>query len=155
MNRALETAFKAPVVMYDVGLGRAVGHRFLLLTHRGRRSGLVHRTMLEVLRWEPASRTAYVISGLGRDSQWLKNLEAGQGLEVRCGSDRFVPEHRMVTTDEAVVVLEEYETAHRLAARVIAPVLNRLADVDYDRTDASRRKVVEQLPVLALKPASS
>jgi deazaflavin-dependent oxidoreductase (nitroreductase family) len=153
MNRALEAALKAPVVMYDVGLGCVVGHRFLLLTHRGRKSGLVHRTMLEVLRWEPGSRTAYVISGLGRGSQWLKNLQAGQGLEVRCGGDRFVPTHRLLTTDEAAVVLEDYERAHGLAARLIPGVLNRLADVDYDGTDASRRRVVEQLPILALTPA--
>lgn len=153
MNRALEAAFKAPVVLYDVGLGRLVGRRFLLLTHRGRRSGLVYRTMLEVMRWEQATRTAYVMSGFGRGSQWLKNLQAGQGLEVRCGSDRFVPTHRILPIAEGVEVVEWYEQHHRLAARVIEPVLSRLTDLDYDGTDASRRLVVERLPVLALSPA--
>jgi hypothetical protein len=72
---------------------------------------------------------------------------------VRCGGDRFVPTHRLLTTDEAAVVLEDYERAHGLAARLIPGVLNRLADVDYDGTDASRRRVVEQLPILTLTPA--
>lgn len=153
MNPALKLAFKAPVVLYDLGLGRLVGHRFLLLTHRGRNSGLVHRTMLEVLCWEPATRTAYVMSGFGPGSQWLKNLEAGQGLEVRCGSDRFVPAHRVLPAKDAAGVLAGYERAHRIAARVVPRVLGSLAQVDYDGTEASRLRVVERLPVLALTPA--
>lgn len=152
MNPALKLVFKAPVALYDVGLGRVLGHRFLLLTHRGRKSGLVHRTMLEVMRWDPATSTAYVMSGFGRGSQWFQNLQAGQGLEVRCGGDRFVPAHRMLSTDEAVDVLVGYERRHRVAARVIARVLGRLVDMDYDRTIESRRRVVESLPILAFSP---
>lgn len=152
LGRVAGAVFRAPVPFYDLGLGVLLGHRFLLLTHRGRKTGLVRRTMVEVLRWEPATRTAYVISGLGEGSQWLRNLEAGGGLEVRCGGDRYVPQWRRVPIDEAADVLEDYEHRHRLAAFAIAPVLGRLAGVDYDGTDAARRAVAERLPVLRLSP---
>ncbi|HET8599035.1 MAG TPA: hypothetical protein VFL99_01830, partial [Segeticoccus sp.] len=66
LNRAARLAFKAPVPFYDLGLGTLVGHRFCLLTHRGRRSGFVYRTMLEVLDRDPASHVIHVIAGLGR-----------------------------------------------------------------------------------------
>ncbi|HET7305557.1 MAG TPA: nitroreductase family deazaflavin-dependent oxidoreductase [Segeticoccus sp.] len=152
LNRAARVLFKAPVPFYDLGLGALVGHRFCLLTHRGRRSGLVYRTMLEVLDRDPETRGIHVIAGLGRGSQWLQNLEAGGALEVRCGSDRFVPAYRVLATGEGAQVLAGYERDHRLAARVIAPVLGRLTGISYDGTDESRHRVVDQLPVIELRP---
>src|SRR5215204_4945342 len=36
---ALRLAFRLPIYLYWLGLGQLLGHRFMLLTHRGRRSG--------------------------------------------------------------------------------------------------------------------
>ncbi|HET9152482.1 MAG TPA: hypothetical protein VFN85_00025 [Solirubrobacterales bacterium] len=57
-------ALRQPVRLYDLGAGRLLGHRFLLLTHRGRRSGRLYRTMLEIVAWDGARREAVVMSGL-------------------------------------------------------------------------------------------
>ncbi len=45
---------RAPTRVYTAGFGWMFGHRFLVLTHRGRRSGREYRTMLEVVRWDAA-----------------------------------------------------------------------------------------------------
>jgi hypothetical protein len=37
---------KLPLLLYRLGLGWIFGHRFLLLTHKGRRSGKVRQTVL-------------------------------------------------------------------------------------------------------------
>ena len=48
-NRAIALGLRLPSYIYHLRLGGLLGHRFLLLTHRGRRSGLARRTPLEVL----------------------------------------------------------------------------------------------------------
>ncbi|HWD43055.1 MAG TPA: hypothetical protein VHM23_04920 [Actinomycetota bacterium] len=40
---------RAPGLLYDRHAGWLLGHRFLRLTHLGRRSGRRHRTVLEVV----------------------------------------------------------------------------------------------------------
>jgi hypothetical protein len=41
---------RLPILLYRLHLGWLLGHRFLLLTHVGRKSGLQRRTVLEVVR---------------------------------------------------------------------------------------------------------
>ena len=73
---------RAPVALYEIGGGRLLGHRFLLLTHRGRRSGRIYRTTLEVLSWEPVKGEAIVKSGFGLRVNWYLNSLSGGALEV-------------------------------------------------------------------------
>jgi hypothetical protein len=48
-------AVRLPILLYWLGLGWLLGHRFLLLTHRGRVSGQVRHTVLEVIRHDRAA----------------------------------------------------------------------------------------------------
>jgi hypothetical protein len=50
-SRALALALRLPSYIYRLRLGGLLGHRFLLLTHRRRKSGLTRRTPLEVLHY--------------------------------------------------------------------------------------------------------
>jgi hypothetical protein len=45
---------RLPRLLYRVGLGWLLGHRLAEITHRGRTSGRIHHTVVEVLRFEPA-----------------------------------------------------------------------------------------------------
>jgi hypothetical protein len=74
---ALKWLLRAPVALYGVRGGWLLGHRFLLLAHRGRRSGRVHRTVLEVVSWSASTREAVVVSGFGHSAQWYRNVLAG------------------------------------------------------------------------------
>jgi hypothetical protein len=58
----LRLGFKLPIALYRARLGWLLGHRFLLLTHRGRKSGKIHQTVLEVVRYDPATRESVALS---------------------------------------------------------------------------------------------
>ncbi len=148
----LRWALHLPTRLYDADLGRLLGHRFLMLTHVGRRTGRRYRTVLEVLEWRAGQHEAIVMSGFGPQSQWLRNLQAGGGEEVRIGRERWSPQLRMLEPAEATAVLAEYERRNRLAAPVVRIVLSRLARLRYDGSDEARRQVVETLPLLGLRP---
>jgi deazaflavin-dependent oxidoreductase (nitroreductase family) len=128
-----------------------LGHRFLMLTHRGRRSGRLYQTVLEVLRWDAEREEAIVMSGFGRQAQWYRNVIAGGAAEVHVGRDRFTPVVRSLGADDAVAELSDYERRHRLLTPVVRSVLSRLAGFTYDGSSASRRRLVEVLPVLAFR----
>lgn len=115
---------KAPVAFYSADLGWLFGHRFLLLAHRGRRSGRVYRTMLEVVAWDEAASEAVVMSGLGRRSQWYRNVLAADPVEVRIARLRFAPRVRVLDRGEAADVLAGYEARNRIVAPVVRAVLS-------------------------------
>ncbi len=146
----LRIALAAPRAIYRARLGWLLGHRFLLLTHRGRRSGQRYRTMLEVLRWRAAEHEAVVMSGFGPRAQWLRNVRAG-GSEIRIGREHW-PARRMLEPEEAVAVLAGYERRNRLLAPVVRRVLTRLTGERHDRTDAARARIVSALPLIAFRP---
>jgi deazaflavin-dependent oxidoreductase (nitroreductase family) len=114
---------RAPGLLYDRHAGWLLGHRFLRLTHLGRRSGRRHRTVLEVVGTGQAPGEVVVVAGWGRSADWFRNLQAGGGVEVAIGRRRFRPRHRVLGSGEAVAVLADYE-----------------------------RRLTGQLPLVALRP---
>jgi deazaflavin-dependent oxidoreductase (nitroreductase family) len=145
----LKRALRAPVRLYDLRAGWLLGHRFLLLTHRGRRTGRLHRTVLEVVTWDAEQHEAIVMSGFGPGSQWYKNVLAGGASEVRIARERFTPRVRQLDADEAAAAIAEYERRTRAVGPIIRAVLSRQAGFRYDGSDASRRRVAEALPLVA------
>jgi deazaflavin-dependent oxidoreductase (nitroreductase family) len=144
--------FAAPTRLYGWGLGWQLGHRFLCLTHRGRKTGNCHQAVLEVLAWRPLAREAVVVSGFGRRSDWFQNTLAGGAVEIRIARLRFVPEVRELQRAEAVVVLSDYERRNRFASPLIRILLSRLTGERYDGSMAARERVAAQLPMLAFRP---
>ncbi len=148
----LRRLLHAPVYLYRWRLGRLLGKRFLLLTHIGRRSGLSRQTVLEVMQYRKDGPEAVVMSGFGRGSDWLRNIEANHQEEVTIGSQHFVAAHRFLGEDEALAVLRGYERRNRIAGPIVRSVLSRLLGWHYDGSDESRRRLVRQLPLLAFRP---
>jgi deazaflavin-dependent oxidoreductase (nitroreductase family) len=147
----LRPLLRAPAFLYSVGVGRLLGHRFLLLTHRGRRSGRAYRTVLEVIEWEPAEEEAVVMSGFGPRSNWYLNALAGGAEQVRIGGSSFGPEARAIEPGEASALLAGYERRNRLLAPVVRSILSRLSGLDYDGSERARRELVGRLPLLGLR----
>lgn len=146
----LSRALRLPTRLYDIGAGPLLGHRFLLLTHRGRRSGQLHRTMLEVVQWDPARREAIVVSGFGPHANWRLNVLAGGAVEVHIAGLRFAPVVRTLEREEAVRVMKDYERRNRLARPIVRSVLSRLGGFRYNGTPEARTRLVEALPLLGL-----
>jgi deazaflavin-dependent oxidoreductase (nitroreductase family) len=141
-----------PVHLYHARLGVLLGHRFLLLVHTGRKTGLHRETVLEVVRYDPATRESVVAAGWGRRTGWLHNVEAGLAHEVRTGRQRFAPAYRILPPDEAERIFADYERRNRLIAPIIRAVLSRLLGWRYDGTPAARRRAVEQLALVGFRP---
>ncbi len=72
--------FRGPLYLWRMGLGRLLGDRFLVLTTRGRKSGLSRHTMLEVVFYEGRP---YVGAGWGTSSAWVRNLLADPQVLVQ------------------------------------------------------------------------
>lgn len=63
--------FRLPIWLFRLHLGWLLGGRFLLLTHKGRTSGKLHQTVLEVLQHDQIHDTYAVFSGWGEQSDWV------------------------------------------------------------------------------------
>lgn len=146
----LQALFRAPVRLYDVGLGWLLGRRFLCLTHVGRKSGRRYRTVLEVIAINSDEVT--VIAGLGPSSDWFRNIEAGSPVSIELGRARFCARHRVLEPDEAVAVIAEYERRNRLIRPIVYRLLGALTGRPYDGSAGARADLVGRLPVVAFRP---
>jgi deazaflavin-dependent oxidoreductase (nitroreductase family) len=80
----------APWLAYRLGLGWLLGHRVVLLEHRGRTTGRPVRTVLHVVRWDAASRHVLVAAGSGPGTDWYRNVLAHPLVRVTIGRERNV-----------------------------------------------------------------
>ena len=145
---ASRLAFRLPIYLYRLDLGRLLGHRFLLLVHRGRRSGLLRETVLEVLLHDPATGESVVLSAWGEKADWYRNVEATPALEIRTGGQRYVPEQRFLAPEENHAVISDYGRRHPLAFRVFA----RVFGYPLDGTESVRREIARSLRLVAFCP---
>jgi deazaflavin-dependent oxidoreductase (nitroreductase family) len=150
VNAVVRRLAAAPSALYDVGLGRLLGTRFLRLTHTGRRSGRRYRTVLEVIGTDGPE--VVVMVGFGAGSDWYRNVLADGPAVVETGGRRFRAAHRVLPQAEAVEAVGRYERAHPLVASVLGRVLARVAGVAYDRTATGRMRLLERIPVVGLRP---
>jgi deazaflavin-dependent oxidoreductase (nitroreductase family) len=148
----LRAALRLPVLLFRARLGFLLGHRFLLLVHRGRRSGRRYEVVLEVIRHDRERNESVVLSGFGPRASWYRNLRAGPAVEVRIGRDRYSPVHRILGPREAVDALADYERRNRLIAPLVRAVLGRLAGIGYDASPQAREQLVARLPLVAFRP---
>jgi deazaflavin-dependent oxidoreductase (nitroreductase family) len=150
----LRALLHAPVYLYRWRLGWLLGHRFLLLTHIGRRSGKQFQTVVEVMEYHSERREAVVMSGFGRNSDWLRNIETSHGAEIDIASEHFLAAFRFLDEEEAIRVVASYEQHNRFMRPVVRWVLRCLLGWNYTGSDADRHKLVQQLPLIAFRPRS-
>ncbi len=88
-----------PVLVDQLGLGWLLGRQFLVVTHRGRRSGLIRRTGVMVLHEDQQIREVIVAAG-SLKSDWYRNIQAEPALLVAIAGHRFTPIQRLVSAEE-------------------------------------------------------
>ena len=95
VRRAL---FRAPLILWRLGFGPLLGRAFVLLTARGRKSGLPRRWMTEyhVLRGK-----IYIPCAYWEHAQWYKNLKADPHVTAQTwqGAEAMIA-HRVTDEDE-------------------------------------------------------
>jgi deazaflavin-dependent oxidoreductase (nitroreductase family) len=92
-----------------------------------------------------------VLSGWGEKADWYRNIQATPALEVRTGSERYVPEQRFLEPEENQAVLADYARRHPLAFQIFA----RVFGYPLGGTKAACREAALSLRLVAFRPGKS
>jgi deazaflavin-dependent oxidoreductase (nitroreductase family) len=103
----LKVFFKTPIFLWRIGLGGLVGPYYLLLSTRGRTSGKWRHTPLDFSRHKVTGE-AVIMSGWGKASDWVKNINADPHVQAQIGRRIFAATAVPLSLDEAADVIEEY-----------------------------------------------
>lgn len=135
---------RAPIALYRIRLGGVFGGRFVLLEHRGRKSGLVRQTVLEVLE-SNEDDSLVIASGLGEASQWCKNISADPDVWFTRGRTKIHALAERLNHEQALEVFERYRVSHARAANMIGRKIGVSLVDDLD-------SAAEKLPLFRLTP---
>lgn len=141
--------FRIPLPLYQHGLGWVFRHAFLLLNHRGRRSGRVYQTALKVLTYDPTTREAIVFSAWGDETDWMRNIRATPALKVTIARESYAPAQRFLSEAEAFQVVTGYRRRYPAKFRMLCWLMGwgRLT------SDEAIRAFVCAHQFVALRPA--
>jgi deazaflavin-dependent oxidoreductase (nitroreductase family) len=146
----LRLLFRSPVWLYRVGLGALLGRRFLLLTHRGRSSGLPRRTVLEIVGRDDTSGGYLVASGYGQRAQWYRNITQDPRTTVQIGRRCWPATARPLSPEESGRALARYARRYPRAAKGLV----RLCGYAVDGSEADFHALgAEHIPLVSLDPA--
>lgn len=140
--------FRLPIGLFRFHLGWLLGHRFLLLTHTGRKSGQARHTMLEVMRYDPVTRAYVVVSGFGVQSDWYRNVHQTPRVKIDSGRERLEAQAVELARPEAEQEFRHYARRHPQAMTTLARVLN----YPWDGSEASYQALAQLLPVIIFRP---
>ncbi len=127
----------APRWLYRLHLGWVLGHRVVQITHRGRKSGLLRRTILEVLSYDPQTREVLVVSGWEGKTDWYRNIEREPALEVRIGRVHYRPIQEFLSPQETAQQILTLFRQHPREVRFVGPLLG--IDLDAEEADLHAR----------------
>ena len=146
---ALRALLGAPRWVYRMKLGWMLGHRFMLLTHRGRSSGRLYQTVLEVVQYDARTRESIACSGWGTRSDWYRNSMANAPVAIETGGDRYdAPNVRVLAPEANFPIIDQY--VRRLPA-IARPLAYRLG-LDVRGSEAERRAHSGRLLLVAFRP---
>ena len=123
--------FKLPLILYHLHLGWTLGKRFMRITHVGRHSGKVYKTILAVLKFDEKTQEIYAVSAW-KGSDWYYNIQASPALQVETGLIRYVPSQRTLTAEEITPAFLEYRKQHPIFSRMICRIPGWKWDSTYD-----------------------
>ena len=146
----LKWGFNLPILFYHAHLGGLLGHRFLLLTHRGRKSGKAYQTVLEVVSYDRSTGESTVMSAYGTRADWYQNVMAHPALDVQTAGRRYVPEQRLLDAEERFVALATYERRYAWAFRAVMTYLG----YRYDGSETGLRALADEVVVVGFRPAT-
>jgi len=138
--------FRAPIMLYRIGLGGLMPMQ-LLLTTVGRKSGQPRQAVVDVLRHDAATDTYYVASAYGAHSDWYRNLQANPAVCVQVRRRRFPARATTLPQEEAEQVLLDHWRHHRLYSRATLRLVGLKA-----ASEEEVRAAAGQMRVVAIEP---
>ncbi len=144
----LKWAFTLPRYLYRWHLGWLLGHHVMMITHAGRKTGVVRQTVVEAANYNPKTQECVAIAGYGEQTDWYRNLQAHPALEVQIGSRRYVPQQHLLSREELLALLQDYEHRH---PRGLGMLL-RATGYAYDGSPEGLRAIAQVLRGVAFRP---
>jgi deazaflavin-dependent oxidoreductase (nitroreductase family) len=148
-GKALRFGLRIPVWLYRLKLDWLLDNRFLMLTHKGRKSGSQHRTVIKVVRYDKATDTYYVVSGWGDKSDWYQNIQKDRSVTIRVSTRKFHSRARFIPFTQTVEIMEAYVHNHPIAFKELSSLF--LGERSLPDGDAARR-LAEKMPMVAFQP---
>lgn len=147
--------FRLPLVLDEIGarqvervVTRAIGVEWIVLETTGRRSGAMHRVVLDVVGRDREHDVYYVQPAYGRRSDWVQNVTAHAQVGARVGDRRFRAHVRDATGSEGAEVVLRFLRAHPWYARMIVWFVGYAERID--RPDDELRRALLKTPVFAV-----
>jgi deazaflavin-dependent oxidoreductase (nitroreductase family) len=103
----------------------------MLLTHVGRHSGKVRRTVLAVLRFDEQTKEIYAVSAW-KGSDWYYKIQAATTLQVETGFVRYVPVQRTLSPEAITTTFIDYRKRHPIFSRMICRIPGWKWDSSYE-----------------------
>lgn len=123
--------FKLPNLLYQLQMGWLLGNRFMQITHIGRRSGKIRKTILAVLRFNPQTQEILAVSAW-KGSDWYYNIQASPALQVESGRVHYVPQQRTLSPEEIAAAFVEYCEQYPIFSRIICRIPGWKWDSSYE-----------------------
>ena len=147
-GRLALAVMRTPRPLYRRGWGWMLDHTFLLIAHKGRKTGKRRETVAMALTYDPDTREAIVCSAWGPKSDWIRNLRAHPALEIQIGRDSYAPKQRFLSEDESVAVAREFRRRHPWRSRLFAAILG-WGDLS---SETAVREFVRSRPFVSFRP---
>jgi deazaflavin-dependent oxidoreductase (nitroreductase family) len=133
-----------PIVrlLYRLRLGGWVP--MAILTHVGRRTGKVRQTFLYMQCYDPVSHEVTLVSAFGL-TDWYKNICAAPAQLVTVGNVSFIPQQRLMDTEEIAAIERQFRRQHPIVARIQAWLMDwpwRCTEEEFMHYASSLRGVV-------------
>jgi deazaflavin-dependent oxidoreductase (nitroreductase family) len=141
-------AFRFPIWLYHAHLGWMLGHRFVLLTHTGRKSGLPRQTVLEVVRYDKVTGACVVASGWGTKSDWYHNITTNPKIVYQIGNKSSASAAERLSPEAGAQELLDYANRNPLALRELAQFMG----YRLDGTQGDILALGRMIPMFIFKP---
>jgi len=144
----LKWAYFLPRYLYRWHLGWLLGHRVMMITHVGRKTGRKRQTVVEAVNYDPKTQACVAVAGYGEQTDWYRNIQAHPALEIQVGSKRYVPQQHLLSSQELLTLLQNYEHRYPHGLRL----LFRALGYPYDGSAEGLSAVAQVLRGVEFRP---
>lgn len=122
-----------------------MGKRMLLLEHIGRKSGKKRRAVLEIIRHDPTVGVFYVVSGFGKRSDWIRNVQVNPDVRIYVGSKSIPAIAALLNQERTAAEILDYAERNPKLIKVLA---DRLLGYKLDDTKEDLLELASNLHVV-------
>lgn len=138
-NPVLRILYRIPVHFYRIGLGGLLGKRFVLINHLGRKTGVQHRTVVEVVEREIGTDNVIVIAGYGEQTQWYKNLKNQPKTTIQIGNQKYNVSVDLIKAEDGGDIIARYLKRYgKLTGQLFSMI-----GYEWDGTENGAREIAQ------------